>query len=104
LRDCLIVGMILPDNADDSAQAPESMRPLVSAEVIRTSFLTLKNVNDEVIHKHPLIDFLTTAQAGDIRLLCFKGFNPQKSFIEISTAALRTVGESFVLQFLYVAK
>ena len=102
LRNCKIVGLTLPDNADDSVVTPESMRALVSNEVIRASFITLKDVNDEVIHKHPLIDFLTAVQAGDVRLLNFKGFNPQKSFIELPAAALRDTNESYLLQFLYV--
>ncbi len=104
LRKCKVVGLILPDNADDNAVSPTSMRTLVSNSVIRASFLTLKDVNDEVIHKHPLVDFLTTSQAGDIRLLCLNGFNPQKSFIELPVSALVTVGESYLLHFLYIPK
>ncbi len=104
LRDCRIVGIILPDNADDNAVSPTTQRPLVSNSVIRASFLTLKDVNDEVIHKHPLGDFLTTTQAGDIRVLDLNGFNPQKSFIELPVAALVTDGESYLLHFLYVPK
>lgn len=101
LRNCQILGLIIPDNEDDSAYSPEAMRPLVSNEVIRSSYITLKSVNDEVIHKHPLVDFLTALQAGDVRLLDLKGFNPQKSFIELPASALRVVGESYLLQFLY---
>ena len=97
LRNCRVVGLIVSDNQDDSALSPTTLRPLVSNEVVRSSFLTLKSMNDEVIHKHPLNDFLTANQAGDIRLLDFNGFNPQKSFIELSACPLKNVGESFLL-------
>lgn len=102
LRNCTIVGLIVPDNQDDSAYSPAGMRPLVSNEAVRSSYLTLKDVNDDVISEHPLNDFLSANQAGDIRLLSLNGFNPQKSYIELPATALRTSGESFLLQFLYV--
>lgn len=108
LRNCTAVGMILPDNSDNTAVAPVSQRNLVSNEILRTSFITLKDVNNEVYEKHPLSDFLTAIQAGDVRLLLLKGFNPQKSFIEISSPSLAaqaaTGDESFVLTFLHLNK
>lgn len=108
LRDCKIIGLIIPDNTADSAVAPQSMRNLVSDAILQTSFITLKDVNNEVYEKHPLSDFQTASQAGDIRLLQLNGFNPQKSFIEIPSTTLaaqaNSGNESFLLQFLYISK
>lgn len=100
LREKRILGMFVPDNVDDSADSPTG-RPLVSNAAIRSSYITLKQNNDEVIMDHPLSDFLLQAGDRTIRQLNMCSMNPQKSEITVSDTSLITSGESIILQFIY---
>ena len=94
--------MFIPDNKDDSAYSP-SGRPLASNVAIRSSYLTLKAGNDDVLSEHPLSDLLITEYDREVKLFDLCEMNPQRSTIFIGNAAsLVTAGESIVIQFIYV--
>jgi len=101
LRNKRVLGMFVLSNSDNSANSP-SGRPLISDIAVRSTYITLKVNNDEVIHEHPLSDFLQNA-AGDrtIRMLNLCNLNSQKSSVLVSNTALISDGESIVLQFIY---
>jgi len=100
IRGKRVLGMFVLNNEDDTAVAP-SGRPLASDEAIRSSYITLKMNNDEVIFEHPLSDFLESNGDRSIRMLNMCNLNPSKSEIKVGDPTLVSVGESFLLQFIY---
>lgn len=100
IRGKRILGMFVPNNEDDSAVSP-SGRPLASDEAVRSSYITLKMNNDEVIHEHPMSDFLNSNGDKNLRMLNMCNLNPSKSEIKVGDTSLISTGESFLLQFIY---
>ena len=101
LRGKRIVGMFVQSNTDDNANSV-SGRPLAGDAAVRSSYVTLKQNNDEIIFEHPLSDFLQVSGDREIRILNLCNINPQKCDINVTNASLVSDGESIVLQFIYV--
>lgn len=102
IRNKRLVGLFVPDNKDDSAYSP-SGRPLVSNAAIRSSYLTLKAGNDDVLSEHPLSDLLITEYDREVKMVDLCDVNPQRSTIFIgNAAALVAAGDSIIVQFIYV--
>lgn len=102
LREKMIVGCSIPNNAADTATSPIG-RPLVSNQVIGNAWLSMKVVNDDVIDQHPLLDFLVDPTGSkEIQYMEYCNFNPQKSEITLGVATDLALGESFALVFYYV--
>lgn len=100
LRNKKILGLFVQMNPDDNVNAP-SGRPLASDAAVRSTYITLKQNNDEVVFEHPLSDFGQTTGDREIRILGMCDINPQKSEINITNASLVSDGESIVIQFIY---
>lgn len=100
LRDKRIIGAFVPDNSDNTAKSPTG-RSLASNEAVRSTYLTLKHNNDEVLMDHPLSDFLQESGDRVVRMLDLCNMNPQKSEITVGDTSLITAGESFLIQFIY---
>jgi hypothetical protein len=100
VRNKRIIGLFVMSNEDDTANSPTG-RPLVADEAVRSSYITLKKDNDEIIHEHALSDFLQNPANDRLRLLNLCNMNPQKCKIQVSNTSLVSAGESIVLQFVY---
>lgn len=100
LRNKEIIGAFVPDNADGSAYSPLG-RPLATNAAVRSSWLTLKEVSDDILSAHPLSDLLITSSDKTIRQVNFCGLNPQSSYILVGNTSLLTAGQSFVIVILY---
>lgn len=100
LREKRIIGLFMPSNEDGTAVSP-SGRDLVSDAAARSSYINIKQNNDEVLMDHPLSDFLQTTGDRSVRLLNMCNINPQKCEIVVGDTSLITIGESVLLQFIY---
>ena len=101
LREKKILDWFVLGNPSDDAVSP-SGRPLVSPAVLQSSYITLKVINDDQVSAYPLIQRVVTADDRGLSRFESCPLSPSKSFIEMGNTALATVGESYVLVFLYL--
>lgn len=100
LREKTVLGLLVPDNTDDNAKSPRS-RDLVSNAAVRSSYLTLKVLNDDKMDLHPMSDLLVTESQKDLRVMKTCELNPQKCTITVGNTTLLTAGESFLILVVY---
>lgn len=100
LREKTVLGLLVPDNTGDTAKSPQG-RPMVSNAAVRSSFLTLKVLNDDKLDLHPMSDLLVTESQKKLRVMKTCELNPQKCTITVGDTTLLTAGESFLLLVVY---
>lgn len=100
LRRKTVLGLLVPDNTDDNAKSPTG-RDLVSNPAVRSSYLTLKVLNDDTMDLHPMSDLLVTENQKDLRVMKTCELNPQKCTITVGNTGLLTAGESFLILVVY---
>lgn len=101
LRDKKILDFFVMGNPTDDAVSPTG-RPLVSPAVLRSSYLTLKIINDDQIDNFPLVQRVVNADDRSLSRFEACPLTPSKSFIQMGTNALATTGESYLLTFIYL--
>lgn len=102
LRDKPVVGVFTVRNPNDNAKSAIG-RDIVSDEILDSSYLTIFDGNVRKIDFLPLSTFAIGENDTQVKPFDIECFTPSKSEINISTGATITAGESFLLNFLYLA-
>jgi len=102
LREKKLVGIFIAGNADNDRKAPASGNDIVSDAALRNSYLTLVDVNKQLIADHPLTDIAITDYDRQHRKIAISSLTPDKSFIQVADTSLISAGQSFLLHFIYL--
>lgn len=102
LRDKYVVGVFIVRNPNDNAQSNIG-RNIVSDEILDSSYLSIFDGNVRKVDFLPLSTFAIGANDTQVKPFDIECFTPSKSQISISTGATITAGESFLLNFIYLA-
>lgn len=101
LREKKILDFFALGNPEDDAKSPDG-RDLVSNAALRSSYLTLKVNNDAQLDAYPLIQRVVNPDDRGLSRFEACPLTPSKSFIEVGDPALISVGQSFILVFIYL--
>lgn len=101
LREKTVLGVSVMDNASDDALSP--MGSVIASNVaMRSTYLSLVNINNHIVSRHPLPDMMVTPQDKTWLLEKLHRFNPSKSYVECGNTGALTAGEVIVFQFAYI--
>lgn len=102
LRDKKIVGVFTVDNPSSDRKAPASGNNIITNAALRNSYLTLVDVNKELIETHPLSDLAITQYDRSHRAVSLDKLTPDKSYITVADTTTIAAGQSFLLHFIYL--
>ena len=102
LREKKLVGIFTIGNPNSDRKAPASGNDIVSDAALRNSYLTLVDVNKQLVADHPLTDITITEYDRQHRKIAISNLTPDKSYIQVADTALINAGESFLLHFIYL--
>lgn len=100
LRNRRIVGLFVPTQSG-SDKAP-SGAAVVSAAAIKSSYLTLKVVNDSVMSEMPLSSIYQEQGVRNVAHVDLCSMNPSKSYIQVGDTSLVSAGQKFLLTIIYI--
>ena len=101
LRNSKIVAIFIVRNPDDNAKS-QIGRDIVPDSVLDSSYLTLFDGNKRKVEFLPLSAFAIGKDYSEIKPFSLECFTPSKSQIDISSSVTPTVGDSFLLNFVYL--
>lgn len=99
LRNKTVIGMYFWEGSD---LYPPSGRPFADKNTQENSFITLMAGNVVLWDNTPYASFGIGDNDKSIRYFYLDDFTPSKSFILIDPAATITVGQSYVMTFIYL--
>lgn len=102
LREKKLLGVFTVGNPNTDRKAPATGNPIVTDAAARNSYLTLVDVNKQMVADHPLTDITITAQDRQHRKIAITSLTPDKSYIQVADTTLIAAGQSFLLHFIYL--
>ena len=102
LRDKKIIGVFTASNPSSDRKAPASGNNIITDAALRNSYLTLVDVNKELVETHPLVDLAITQYDRSHRAVSLKSLTPDKSYILVADTTTISVNQSFLLHFIYL--
>lgn len=102
LREKKLLGVFTVGNPNSDRKAPASGNDIVSDAAIRNSYLTLVDVNKQMVADHPLTDITITQYDRSHRKIAITSLTPDKSYIQVADTTTIAAGESFLLHFIYL--
>jgi len=102
LREKKLLGVFTVGNPSADRKAPASGNNIITDAAARNSYLTLVDVNKQMVADHPLTDLTITQYDRQHRKISISSLTPDRSYIEVADTSLISTGQSFLLHFIYL--
>lgn len=101
LREKTVLGVAVMDNTNSDVKSPDGATHITNA-AMRSSYLSLVDINNHIVSRHPLPDLTVTPQDKNWMVQNLRRFNPSKSYVECGNTGALNAGEVILLQFAYL--
>lgn len=101
LREKTVLGVAVMDNTNSDVKSPMGATHATNA-AMRSGYLSLVDINNHIISRHPLPDLTVTPQDKSWMLQKLNRFNPSKSYVEFGDTTAIAANQVVLFQFAYL--